>query len=267
MEIFVAEVLQPWMPLITGIVYALIIFAVGWMVAGWAQSMLGKSLRRAKVDEALVRFLSSVGRYLVLAFALIAALGEVGVETTSLAGVLAASALAIGMALQGTLGHFASGVLILFFLPFTLGDKITVAGHTGDVEEIGLFATTLSTLDDARIIVPNGSVTGGTIVNITTQGVIRGTVTVGVAYGSDMGQVLPLLEKVAQGTDLVVAEPAVEVAFVELGASSLDLEVRCWTNAGDYLQMLHNVRRAVYEALNEAEIDIPFSQIVVHQAD
>lgn len=267
MQSVLPEALHPWLPLITGVVYALVIFAVGWVVAGWARALVARSLERAKVDAALVRFLGDIARYLVLAFAVIAALGEVGVETTSLAGVLAASALAVGMALQGTLGHFASGVLILFFRPFTIGDKITAAGHTGDVLHIGLFATTLGTLSNERIIVPNGAITGGSITNITTMGVIRGTVEVGVAYGSDVGQVMQVLEASASAADCVKAEPGVGIAFVGLGASSIDFAVHCWTDAADYLDMLHNVRRAVYEGLNAAGIDIPFNQIVVHQAD
>lgn len=266
MERLVPEALHPWLPLITGVAYALVIFAIGWLAAAWARSAVARVLTKSRVDAALVRFLGDLARYLVLAFAVIAALGEVGVETTSLAGVLAASALAVGMALQGTLGHFASGVLVLFFRPFTIGDKVSAAGHTGVVEEIGLFATTLSTPSNERIIVPNGAITSGSIVNITAMGTIRGTVEVGVAYGADVGRVMQVLHSAASGAACVKHEPGVAVAFVGLGASSLDFAVHCWTDAGDYLDMLHNVRRAVYEALGAAGIDIPFDQVVVHQA-
>ncbi len=267
MQTLLPEALHPWLPLITGVLYALIIFAAGWIAAGWVRGLVARALERAKVDQALVRFLGDLARYLVLAFAVIAALGEVGVETTSLAGVLAASALAVGMALQGTLGHFASGVLILLFRPFTIGDKITAAGHTGDVLHIGLFATTLATLSNERIIVPNGAITSGSITNITSMGVIRGTVEVGVAYGADVGRVIEVLQASARTADCVKPDPDVGVAFVGLGASSLDFAVHCWTDAADYLDMLHNVRRAIYEGLGAAGIDIPFNQIVVHQAD
>jgi small conductance mechanosensitive channel len=181
--------------------------------------------------------------------------------------VFASAGLAIGLALQGSLANFAAGVMILFFRPFSLGDKITAGGHTGVVAEIGLFATTFDTPNVEKIIIPNSAITGGPIVNITTMGVIRGTVSVGVGYGESIHKSLEVIQKAAASAACVKQDPAPAVAFTNFGASSLDIDVHCHCDAADYLDMLHNVRVAVYDALNAEGIEIPFNQIVVHQAE
>lgn len=262
----VPEPLEPYLPFIVGVAAALVIFVIGWIASKWAHRLALVALRKRSVDEALARFLASIAQYAVLAAAVIAALGEAGVETTSLVAVFASAGLAIGLALQGSLGHFASGVMVLLFRPFTLGDTITASGHFGTVDDIGLFATTLVTLDNEKIIIPNGTVTGASIVNHTTLGTRRGAIDVGVVYGADVARVMQVLEQAAKGCDIVLDDPAPAVAFVGLGASSLDFKVFAWSKSDDYLTMLHDVRKAVYDALNAAGIEIPFSQIVVHQA-
>jgi small conductance mechanosensitive channel len=259
-------VLEPYEGLIVGGATALLILIIGWIISKWVNSLTRKVLLGRKIDEALSRFLGQIAQYVVLAAALIAALEAVGVVTTSLIAILGSAGLAVGLALQGNLGHFASGVMILFFRPFGLGDIISAGGHTGLVDDIGLFATTLKTPDNEKAIVPNGGVTGGPIVNHTVLGQRRGSIEVGVAYGSDLAKVIEILEKAAKRADLVLADPAPAVAFVGLGASSLDLVVMPWSTSDDYLGMLHNVRTAVYEELNAAGVDIPFNQIVVHNA-
>lgn len=258
--------LQPYAPLITGSAYALVILTLGWIASKWTHSLTLKALRRSKVDEALSRFLASIAQYTALAAAVIIALEKVGVQTTSLVAILASAGLAVGLALQGSLSSFASGVMILFFRPFTLGDKVTAGGKTGVVQDIGLFATALLTPDNEKIILPNSSVTGGPIVNFSCEGTLRGTVSVGVAYGNNVNEIMRILEKAAAKAETVLAEPAPAIAFTGLGASSIDFAVMTWSNSGDYLTMLHNVRTEVYTSLNEAGVDIPYDQIVVHQA-
>lgn len=250
----------------TSILFAVIVFAVGWVVSKWASAGVLRAGRLRKIDEALVRFLSGLAQYAVLAFTVIAALSKVGIETTSMVAVLGSAGLAIGLALQGTLGHFASGVLILFFRPFSIGDVVTAAGQIGVVKDIGLFATTLTTPDNQTHIIPNGSVVGGVITNITGAGTRRATVSFGVAYGSDIAQVAELATAAAKSCPAVLKVPEPDVLFVNLGASSLDFNVNVWSAAVDFIIVQHQVRRAVYEALNAAEIEIPFNQIVVHQA-
>ena len=262
----IPSALQPYMPLIEGIALAILIFFIGWIVSKWANKITARVLRRSKVDEALCRFLGTIAQYTVLAATVISALGAVGVETTSLVAVFASAGLAVGLALQGNLANFASGVMILFFRPVNLEDLVTVGGHTGFVKDIGIFASTILTPDNEKIIVPNSAITGDAIVNHTAMGTRRGAIDVGVAYGSDLQQVQQVLLKAATLSPVVLKDPAPAIAFVGLGASSLDLKVFVWCQSADYLDMLHQVRTAVYDELNAAGIEIPFNQIVVHQA-
>ena len=252
--------------LISGAVAAALVFVLGWLSSKWASRLVVNVLRGRGLDEALSRFLASITQYAVLTAFVIAALERVGVASTRLTAIFASAGLAVGLALQGSLGNFASGVMILFFRPFTLDDRIKAGGEVGVVKDIGLFATTLMTPANETVIVPNGSVTGGVIINYTKMGTLRGAIEVGVAYGSDVAQVMELLAKAAKGCELVLSddeEPS--VAFVDMAASSLNFKVLCWSTCEDHMGMLHNVRKACYEALNEAGIDIPFDQLVVHQ--
>ncbi len=260
------EALQPYQGLIVGAATALVIFVVGWIASKWVHALCLRAARRNGMDEALARFLSSMAQYAVLAFAVIAALSKVGVQTTSLVALLGAAGLAVGLALQGNLGNFASGVMLLFFRPFTLEDKVRVAGENGQVKDIGLFASTLRTPSNEEIIVPNSSVTSDVIVNYTSEGRLRGGIAVGIAYGSDVNLAMGVMIDACKSVGSVLTDPAPSVNFSGFGASSLDFEVRPWAKTDDYLGMLHDVRIALYEALNAAGIEIPFDQIVVHQA-
>jgi small conductance mechanosensitive channel len=261
------EPLQPYQGLIVGAATALVIFVLGWIASKWVYALCLRAARKSKMDEALARFLSAMAQYAVLAFAVIAALSKVGVQTTSLVALLGAAGLAVGLALQGNLGNFASGVMILFFRPFTLEDKVRIAGEDGQVKNIGLFATTMMTPSNQEKIVPNSSITSDVIVNYTSQGNLRGGIAVGIAYGSDVERAMAVMIDACKSVDSVLEEPVPSVNFSGFGASSLDFEVRPWAETGDYLGMLHDVRVALYNALNSADIEIPFDQIVVHRAE
>jgi small conductance mechanosensitive channel len=252
--------------LISGAVMALLVLIAGWIASKWAHRLVSNVLQRRKLDEALGRFLAALTQYAILAAFVIAALEHVGIASTSLVAIFASAGLAVGLALQGSLGNFASGVMILFFRPFTLRDRIKAGGEVGVVQDIGLFATTLLTPHNETIIVPNSAVTGGVITNFTKLGTLRGDIAVGVAYGEDIGKVMQVLLEAAGGAELVLEDPAPAVAFVDMAASSLNFSVMCWAKTEDYLGMLHNVRQACYEALNAAGIDIPFDQLVIHKA-
>ncbi len=258
--------LQPYLPLIKSIALAIAIFVGGWIASKIAAKTIRGLLTRRKIDQTVVRFLGSLTLYGGLAATVIASLGAVGVETTSLVAVFASAGLAVGLALQGSLANFASGVLILIQRPIGIDDVVEVVGKTGRVDEIGLFATTLVTLDNERITIPNSKITGDTVTNFTVLGTRRGAVDVGVAYGSDVGKVMEALAAAAKSVSEVLDDPTPGIAFVGLGASSLDFKVLTWCKAPDYLAMLSNLRRAIYEKLDEAGIEIPFNQIVVHQA-
>lgn len=264
---FLPEQIQPYAGYIEGIILALLIFIVGWIVSKWVNRIINKTLtNKFKVDVALSRFLGNIAQYAVLAMALIAALGKVGVQTTSLVAIFASAGLAVGLALQGSLSNFASGVMILFFRPFDLGDMITAGGTTGVVKDIGIFATTFANPGNDKIIVPNSKVIGGTIENHTTLGTRRASIDAGVAYGTDLKTVKDVLTKAANRSQGVLSEPAVGIAFTEMAASSINFQVHVWCNQEDYLDVLHNVRSSIYEDLIAADIDIPFDQVVMHNA-
>jgi small conductance mechanosensitive channel len=247
-----------------GTVKALFILALGWLFSKSAHRMVMAATSR--YDQAVAGFIASMARYTVLATAMIAALGAVGVETTSVVAIFASAGLAVGLALQGSLANFASGVMVLIFRPFELGDVVSAGGSTGVVTDIGLFATTLTTPDNHIEIIPNAAVTGGTIVNYTRNGTRRGGIDFGVAYGADLKVVQAAAEKAVASCDLVLEDPAVSVVFTEMAASSLNFTVLAWANCDTYLAMLDQVRRALYDELNAQGIEIPFDQLVVHQA-
>lgn len=249
-----------------GVALALVIFAVGWMLSRTAHRIVHRALPVRRFDAALAGFLANGVRYTVLAAAVIAALDTVGIHTTSLAAVLASAGVAVGLALQGSLSNFASGVLILILRPFDIGQTVTVSGQTGTVTDIGLFATTLTGPGNEQIIIPNAQVTSNVIVNFTAQAHRRGSVQVGVAYGTDVARVEEVLLNAASRVKRVLQEPAPFVRFTGLGASSLDFELFAYARREDLAVMVHELRRAVYEDLQAAGIEIPYGQIVVHHA-
>ncbi len=266
MESLLPEPLAPYSGLIVGAAKAILIFVIGWIAAKWTNRFGLALFRKRKLDEAVSRFLASLLQYAVLAAAVVAALGAVGVETTSLIAILGSAALAVGLALQGSLANFASGVMVLIFRPFTIGDVVTAAGHTGKVDEIGLFATILITPDNQKVIIPNAQATGGSIVNVTVLGTRRVVVEIGVAYGSDPDEVMKLLIGAAKSIENVLDDPEPAAALTGFGASSVNYTVFSWAKSADWLGVTGATRVAVYNALNEAGIEIPFDQVVMHQA-
>jgi len=243
---------------------ALILLLVAWIVAGIANRLVRRSLAKAKFDETLTRFFAKFAWWLVLLTAVIGCLGIFGVETTSFAAVIGAAGLAIGLAFQGTLSNFASGVMLLAFRPFKVGDAVTVAGQTGKVDEIGVFTTTVDTFDNRRFIIPNSAVFGSTIENMTHHPVRRADVDVGVGYDADIDKTREVLERTATCVEGVLGEPAPAVLLLELGASSVNWSVRVWTNKDDFGAVKQATIRAVKMGLDEAGIDISFPQMDVH---
>ncbi len=252
--IHIPDAVTPYMPLLKGILLAIAILVVGWIASKWANRLTRRAFSHRKLDQALAGFVASMVQYTMLAVAVITALGAVGLQTTTLVAVFASAGLAIGLALQGSLGNFASGVMILLFRPFNVGDKVTAASHTGVVFDIGLFATTLVTADNETIIVANSAVTGASITNYTRLGTLRGHVHVVLAFGTDARRAVAVLEKAASRAGLVLPTPAVAVALTALGPRGLEFTVMPWAAAGDYLGMLDNVRHAVVEDLEAAGI-------------
>ena len=258
--------LRPYVPSALNMVFGVLILIVGWAISKWAHKAVLGGLRRAHVEEALARFLASMAQYSVLAATIISALNRVGVQTTSLVALLASAGLAIGLALQGSLSSFASGVMILFFRPFMLGDVVKLSGHDGTVEDIGLFQTRLKAIEGETIILPNSSITNNPIINYSARGVRRATIDVGVAYGSKVETVLERLRLAVERVESGLQDPAPAFIFSGLGASSLDFRVGLWCNAADYPKTMTALRTAVYNELTNAGIDIPYPQLVLHRA-
>lgn len=249
------------------VVGVLVLLFVANIVASWTRRLTARALARAKLDETLAKFFSNAARYVVLVVAVVAALGVFGIETTSFAAVLGAAGLAIGLAFQGSLSNLAAGVMLLAFRPFKVGDVINAGGATGKVDEIELFTTRLVTPDNRLIILPNSSVFGGKIENVTAFDTRRVNVDVGTDYGADLQKVREVLEKVANSVEGRIDEPASQVYLLSLGASSIDWTVRVWCKTEDFWGVQERLTNDVKKALDDAGIGIPFPQTDIHLDD
>jgi len=245
------------------VLIAIVLFA-GWIAAGIVGRMVRGALVKARFDTTLTVFFAKLARWAVLLVTGIAVLNLFGVETTSLAAVIGAGSLAIGLALQGTLSNFASGIMLLIFRPFKVGDVVRLNGTVGKVHELELFTTTLDTPDNRRFIVPNGSIFGSTIENVTHHRQRRVDVAVGVSYQADIDHTKVVLTEAIASIEGILSEPAPVVYLVELGTSSVDWSVRTWSKTEDYWAVRERVTRAVKLSLDQAGISIPFPQMDVH---
>ena len=234
------------------------------IAAGWTRKIVGKAVRKAKVEETLARFLSNIARYAVLIAGGVAILGTLGIETTGFAAVLAAMGFAIGMAMSGMLGNIAAGVMLLLFRPFKVGDVVSAGGVTGKIYEIGLFTSSFDTPDNRRIIVPNNSIFGDTIENVSFHKTRRVDVEVGTEYRSDIDKAREVMLAAAKACDKVLLDPEPNVVLRGLGNSSIDWMVRAWVNTEDYWPTKDRLTRDVKYALDNAKIGIPFPQMDVH---
>ncbi len=243
--------------------------AIAILLAGKIGARIGgrlvrKALERAKTDPAVVGFAANMSYYAIITFAVVAAMSTFGIQTTSFIAVLGAAGLAVGLALQGSLSNFAAGVLILIFRPFGIGDLVRVSGQLGTVHEIGIFTTTLHSLDNQRIIVPNSEVMGTTIVNVNANDTRRVDLTAGIAYHDDIGKAKTVLDGILENHPKVLADPEPTVQVVELGDSSVNFVVRPWVKTEDYWDVYFDVTRAIKEEFDAAGISIPFPQQDVH---
>lgn len=245
-------------------VTALVLLFVVFIAAGWARRIVRNGLQRANVDITLTKFFSNMARYAVLVIGVIAVLARVGIETASFAAILAAAGFAIGMAFQGTLSNFSAGIMLLVFRPFKVGDLVTVGGETGVVDEIELFTTNLNTPDNRRIIVPNSSVFGATIENMTYHETRRVDVEVGTDYGADLDETRRVIEAACATVEGRLPDMGVEAYLVSLGGSSIDWQARVWCNSSEYLAVKDRLTKAVKNGLDAANISIPFPQTDVH---
>ncbi len=243
---------------------AIVIFWVGRFIAGKVRSGMNSVMTSRNVDPSLAGFVSSLAYFAILAFTLIGVVGQFGVETASFIAILGAAGFAVGMALQGTLANFASGVMILLFRPFKAGDFIEAAGVKGVVKEIQIFSTTLSSPNNVRITVPNGALFGGTIHNYNGYETRRVDMVMGIGYGSDINQAMEIIRGLLAADSRVLKDPEATVAVAELADSSVNIVVRPWSASADYWGLHCDFLKNCKEAFDKAGIDIPFPQTVVH---
>jgi small conductance mechanosensitive channel len=250
------------------VVGALVIIVVGFMVAGWARRALERALSRSgKMDATLLRFFGSLVRYAIIAFVIIAALQQFGVEATSLVAVFGAAGLAIGLALQGTLSNVAAGVMLLMFRPFKIGDFVDIGGKTGTVKEVGLFTTELATGDNVKIIMPNGQIWGQAIANFSANPTRRVDLMMGIDYGDNIDTAMATIKRVIGEETRALTDQDSTVAVAELADSSVNIVVRVWVNAADYWGVRWDLTKKLKEQLEADGISIPFPQQTVHHVN
>ncbi len=246
------------------IALALLIFVIGRKVVDMIVGVAQKLMRRQEMDEILVRFVSSIVKWVLLLFVIIAALSQLGVDTTSLIALLGAAGLAIGLALQSSLANFAAGVMLIIFRPFTKGDFVEAGGAMGVVEAITIFTTKLTTPDNKSVIVPNSSVFSNNITNFSAKPTRRVDMVFGISYDDDIKKAKELLEQIIADDERVLAEPAPVVALGELGDSSVNFLVRPWVNSADYWGVLWDTTETVKLKFDAEGISIPYPQMDVH---
>lgn len=246
------------------VIFAIIIFMIGVKVAKVCEKLTKKAIEKKKVDKAVGSFLASIVYALVFAATVLMALSQVGVETTSFVAILGAAGLAVGLALQGSLSNFASGVLIIILRPFKSGDYIDAAGVSGSVSKIEIFSTELLTPDNKTIIVPNSAIMSGAIVNYSRQKTRRVDITIGVSYDACLKQTREVLEKVIRSNDKILKDPEFFVGVHTLGDSSVNFVTRSWANTEDYWDVYFYLQEEFKLALDDAGISIPFPQMDVH---
>ncbi|MEL6950879.1 MAG: mechanosensitive ion channel domain-containing protein [Pseudomonadota bacterium] len=243
---------------------ALAIFIIGRMIARMVVGGIRKAMGRVGVDETLQSFLGNILSVLLTLVILLAAISFMGVPTASFVAVLGAAGLAVGLALQGSLANFASGVLIVFFRPYEKGDYVEAAGVAGSVDAVTIFNTILITPDNRRVVVPNANITADAITNYSANDTRRLDMVIGVGYGDDLKKTKAVLTEVVTANENVLPEPAPTIEVSNLGASSVDFVVRPWVKTSDYWPTHFALTLAIKERLDAEGISIPYPQQDVH---
>ena len=246
------------------IVAAIAIIIVGMIVARIVSNTVNRLMRARHIDATVADFLSALVRYGIIAFTLIAALGRVGVQTASVIAVLGAAGLAIGLALQGSLSNLAAGVLLVTFRPFRSGEYVDLGGVAGTVLQVQIFSTTLRTADGRMVVIPNGKIIAGNIINFSREPVRRNEFIIGVAYDSDIDLVRNILTEIIQADDRILKDREMTVRLNELGPSSINFVVRVWSNSGDLQNVYWDVLEKIKRRFDENGISFPYPQMDVN---
>lgn len=246
------------------LVVVIIIFFVGRSLAKFLRRFVKRTFSQTSIDPTIVAFASNSSYYVLMAFVVLAILGQLGIETASLIALVGATGLAVGLALQGSLANFAAGLLLIVFRPFRVGDWIDVGDASGYVEDLELLTTILRTLDNRTVIIPNSKLTDNNIVNYSTLGVLRLDLVLGVAYDSDLKQVKTVIRQVLSEEPRILAEPEPVVGVLELADSNVNLAVRPWVKTEDYNPVSLSLYEALKTRFDEVGIVIPFPQRDLH---
>lgn len=246
------------------IVAAIVIFIIGSVVARAVSNAFSRVMKLRGIDATVADFLAAMARYSILAFTFIAVLGRIGVQTTSVIAVLGAAGLAVGLALQGSLSNFAAGVLLVAFRPLRAGEFVDLGGVSGTVDQVQIFSTTLRTSDNKTIVVPNGKIIAGNIINYSREPNRRVDIVVGVAYDADIDLVKKVLGDVIAADKRIMHDKGVTVRLNEMAPSSLNFVTRSWTTNAEYWNVYFDLMENFKRQLDAHQIGIPFPQMDVH---
>ncbi|KZN14988.1 mechanosensitive ion channel family protein [Marinomonas sp. TW1] len=256
---------MPWvMDIALNLAVGLVIFFVGKFIAAKISGWCEKRLLKSSVDKAVAGFASSILYALMFAGVVLMALGQIGVETTSFIAILGAAGLAVGLALQGSLSNFASGVLIILLRPFRSGDFVDAGGQMGTVNRIELFHTHLTTPDNRVIIVPNSAIMNGAIVNFSRESTRRLDLVVGISYDADIRLAKQIMEEIVEADERILKDPACVIAVAELADSSVNFNLRPWVASADYWTVRADLLEKIKYAFDERGVGIPYPQMDVH---
>ncbi|NDJ56448.1 small-conductance mechanosensitive channel MscS [Enterobacteriaceae bacterium 4M9] len=245
------------------IVAAIAIIIVGLIIARTVSGMANRVMRARHIDSTVADFLSAMVRYAIIAFTVIAALGRVGVQTASVIAVLGAAGLAVGLALQGSLSNLAAGVLLVTFRPFRSGEYVDLGGVAGTVINVQIFSTTLRTIDGKIVVVPNGKIIAGNIINFSREPVRRNEFIIGVSYDANTDEVIQTIKDILQADERVLKDREITVRLNELGPSTVNYVARAWSNSGDLQEVYWDVLERIKRSFDEKGISFPYPQMDV----
>jgi small conductance mechanosensitive channel len=246
------------------VVAAIAILVIGRWIAMSVRNLISRLMTKNRVDETLNKFVTSLSYVALLAFVVVAAVNQLGIQTTSFVAILGAAGLAVGLALQGSLSNFAAGVLMILFKPFKVGDFIEGGGATGVVDEIQIFTTQISTVENKTVIVPNSKMMSDNIINYSAKGLLRVDLVFGIGYGEDIDKARQVIQQVAISDARVLKDPAPVVLVSELSPSSVKMTLRAWSNASDYWGVYFDTIETVKKRFDAEGIRIPYPQQDVH---
>lgn len=246
------------------LIIGLILLWIGWKLARKVVNIMSKTLEKRNVDATVSSFLDTFVEVVLKGIVIYIFLDYVGIKTTGIAALVASAGVAIGLALQGSLSNFAGGVIILLIRPFNVGDYIEGSGHSGTIERIGMFYTHMTTVDNKLILVPNGNLANGSIVNYSAKELRRVDLTFGVGYEQDVLKVKRVLSNIVDAHELILKDPEPFIALSAHGDSAVNFVVRAWVNNSDYWKVHFDLLESVKVKFDEEEISIPYPQMDLH---